>query len=103
MIWRDEEVDDPLSLALYQHEFGVMEGTEDPHLKRKVMATMRRAFEASAIQKDLRLIKSEGIKKTVYDMLVLAMEADYARFDSEDPYCEIQDRGLAICRIFISE
>ena len=80
-----------------------MEGTEDLFLKNKVMATMERAFSASSIQRKLGDIDTKGIEETVHDILVLAMEADYVRFDSEDPYGDIEYRGLIICSIFIDE
>ena len=48
-------------------------------------------------------IEIEGIEETVHGMLVLAMEADYERFDSEDPFGDIEDRGLTICSVFVDE
>ena len=91
-IWKDN----PLPLS-WHHDFGVIEGTEDLFLKDKVMATMERAFRASSIQRKL------GIEESVHGMLVLAMEADYERFDSQDPFGDIEDRGLTICSVFVDE
>ena len=98
-IWKDN----PLSLSGRTHAFGVMEGTEDLFLKDKVMATMERAFSASSIQRKLGDIEIEGIEETVHGMLVLAMKADYERFDSQDPFGDIEDRGLTICSVFVDE
>ena len=85
-IWPDE----PLVLAKFSHRFGVMDGTEDLHLKEGVMAVAERAYQSSLdkVQWDRAVIpecKEKKIRQNVREIFMMILESKYFKFDSDDP------------------
>ena len=94
-IWPDM----PLDLSSFQHGFGIMEGTEDMHLKEKILATAERAFCASSITRALwEMSSAEQIK--IRSIFLTYIGDNFYKFDYEDPFVEIQNIGLVFCQLY---
>lgn len=86
-LWPDE----PLVLADWEnHQFGVMEGTEDLHFKGEVMAVAESAFNASIdkVTWNREVIsesKENKIKENMRKVFMMVLDAKYFKFDADNP------------------
>ena len=87
----------PLELSSFQHGFGRMEGTEDVHLKEKMLATAERAFRASSITQALWEMSSA---EQIRNIFLTYIGDNFYKFDYEDPFVEIQNIGLVFCQLY---
>ena len=118
-LWTWPEVNGPLVLASFNHDFGVMEGNPDLYLRNKVMEAAKRAYDASSITRALRRIeydrslteecRDEKMTK-VWKMFKKIVTSKYhiIAFDATDTidrdhFILTQQIGLFLCDYVVSD